>query len=124
MIANTTLNTLLLIATGSSTGALVRYLVGQAMRKVNDDSFPWGTWIVNVLGSLLLSMLSLGFSPGHLTDWKFILGSGFCGGFTTFSTMSAEAVSLFRSRPTLCIIYLGSSLAFGFVLAWAAQWWF
>lgn len=120
-----TLAATLLVGFGSSIGALARYWVGRAITHVNNHTFPWGTWIVNVAGTLLLGIFSEFFTVlHHHPDWWLILGTGFCGGFTTFSTMSVEAVTLFRSQRILGIIYLGSSLALGLVLAWIAEWWF
>lgn len=119
-----TFNTMVFVGIGSSAGALSRYMVGQTLSKMGNRQFPWGTWVVNVAGTLMLGLFSQLFGQGHpSSNWELILGTGFCGGFTTFSTMSAEAVSLFRQRPILGVIYVGSSLAFGFVLAWGAELW-
>ena len=113
-----------LVGGGSAAGAVARFSLGNAVAKVNNSNFPWGTWLVNMLGTLLLGLFFEVFSVlHHDPDWWLLLGAGFCGGFTTFSTMSVEAVKLFRQRLWLGFVYLGSSLAVGFILAWTTKWW-
>lgn len=114
----------LLVGLGSAVGALARYSLGNAITRVNNSQFPWGTWIINMLGTLLLGLFFNEFSVLHRDpDWWLILGTGFCGGFTTFSTMSIETVKLLRQRALLGVVYLGSSLALGFIIAWMTKWW-
>lgn len=114
----------ILVGGGSAFGAVIRYSMGNAISKVNNSEFPWGTWIINMLGTLLLGLFFQEFAMlHHDTGWWLLLGTGFCGGFTTFSTMSAETVNLLKNRILLGIVYLGSSLALGFILAWATKWW-
>lgn len=115
---------ILLVAIGSSSGAVARYVIGQSVAKVNNSIFPWGTWIINIIGTLLLGIFTQLFSVlNHDINWLLLLGTGFCGGFTTFSTMSVEAIRLFRTKFLLGIVYLGSSLALGLTLAFMTQWW-
>lgn len=115
---------MLLAVGGSACGAVCRYASGEAIAKVNHSDFPWATWLVNMMGTLLLGLFTIELTRLHNhPDWYLLLGTGFCGGFTTFSTMSVEAVQLFKKQALLGIVYLGSSLAFGLVLAWATQWW-
>jgi len=115
----------ILVGSGSAVGALARYSLGNAIVKINNSEFPWSTWIINMLGTLLFGLFFNAFSiVHHDTNWWLLLGTGFCGGFTTFSTMSVETIQLLKSRVSLGILYLGSSLALGFVLAWITKWWF
>ena len=114
----------ILVGSGSAFGAVARYSMGNAIAKVNNSEFPWGTWIINMLGTLLLGLFSMAFSTRyHDVNWWLLLGTGFCGGFTTFSTMSVEIVTLVRRRILFGIVYVGSSLALGFILAWVTSWW-
>lgn len=114
----------ILVGCGSAIGALTRYAIAQAISRVNNSEFPWGTWIVNMLGTLLLGLFFEEFYVLHYDpNWWLLFGTGFCGAFTTFSTMSAESIQLFKNRFSLGILYLGSSLAVGFVLAWMTEWW-
>lgn len=74
----------LLVAAGAAVGAPLRFLVGRRY----DATLPWGTFLVNVLGSFLLgliSALSLGQNAAAL------LGIGFCGGFTTYSALAVQS---------------------------------
>jgi len=114
----------ILAGVGSAGGALARYAVGRAIAKVNNSEFPWGTWIINMLGTLLLGLFFQFFDVWHhnLNLW-ILFGAGFCGGFTTFSTMSMETVQLFQTRRMMAILYVGSSLALGIILAWMTRWW-
>lgn len=98
----------LLIALGGGVGALVRFLVGEALPSA---SFPWSTFLVNVVGCALLAIVT---SPTRPKSWHRVLGTGFCGGLTTFSTFSVEIATLTNDgRPALAITYLLASLAVG-----------
>jgi fluoride exporter len=114
-----------LVGIGSAVGALSRYGIGQWLAKVNRSPFPWGTWLMNVMGTWLFGVLAQLLTVRyHHPFWWLLSGTGFCGGFTTFSTMSVESVVLFRRDPKLAILYLASSLALGLFFAWTARWWF
>lgn len=111
----------LLVGVGSAVGAVARYGVSALIAHVNKSVFPWGTWLINVVGTVLLGLFTIGLQASH--DLLLLLGTGFCGGFTTFSTMSVEMVTLFRSNRFLSIFYLFSSLGVGLILAWLIQLW-
>lgn len=112
------------VAVGSAFGAVSRYGCGQWIAKFNRSSFPWATWLVNMTGTLLLGLFYQAFAAAHShPDLWLLSGTGFCGGFTTFSTMSVEAVTLFRQKFVLGLVYLGSSLAIGLMIAWVTIWW-
>lgn len=109
---------------GSAVGAVARYSLGKVISRVNNSTFPWGTWIINMLGTLLLGLVFQEFVVVHHNpSWWLILGTGFCGGFTTFSTMALETVQLLRTRLVLGLIYLSTSLAVGLILAWMTTLW-
>ncbi len=98
----------LLIAAGGGVGAVIRYLVDEALPSA---SFPWSTFVVNIVGCALLAVVT---SPTQPKGRQRVLGTGFCGGLTTFSTFSVEIASLTNDgRPTLAITYLLLSLALG-----------
>ncbi|MGI5271450.1 fluoride efflux transporter FluC [Nonomuraea sp. CA-218870] len=83
--------TALLVVLGAAVGAPLRYVVDRAVRARHDSMFPWGTLLVNVAGSALLGFLvALPVGPG----WSALLGSGFCGALTTYSTLGHETVRL------------------------------
>lgn len=89
--------TLVAVALGGALGAVSRYVLGSWIQGMAGGSFPWGTWTVNALGSLLL-----GFAMVWLTETlasaelRLFVAMGFLGSFTTFSTFSLETVELVR----------------------------
>jgi fluoride exporter len=90
--------TVLLVAAGAAVGAPLRYVLDRAVRSRHDSAFPWGTLVVNVLGSLVLGVLvGLPAAP-----WlSALLGVGFCGALTTYSTFGHETLRLLRNRTYL-----------------------
>jgi fluoride exporter len=83
--------TLLLVALGAAVGAPLRYLTDRLVQSWHDSLFPWGTWAVNVAGSFVLGLLVAGSVSGPAMA---MLGTGFCGALTTYSTFSYETVRL------------------------------
>ncbi len=76
-------------------GAPARYLVDGAISSRIESRFPWGTFVINATGSLLLGFLTgLAIYHAFPTTPKIVLGTGFCGAYTTFSTFSFETVRL------------------------------
>jgi CrcB protein len=86
--------TALLVALGAAVGAPLRYLVDRFIQRRHDSLFPWGTFAVNVGGSFLLGLLVVT-SRG---PWLALLGTGFCGALTTYSTFGYETVRLLQER--------------------------
>ncbi len=79
----------------AAVGAPVRYLVDGAIAERAEGVFPWGTFVINASGSLLLGALTgLGLYHAFPKVPKVILGTGFCGSYTTFSTFTYETVEL------------------------------
>lgn len=98
----------LLIAIGGSIGALVRYLVAEA---VPAASFPWSTFAVNVAGCALLAVVT---APTRPKSQQRVLGTGFCGGLTTFSTFTVEIALLSNDgQLSIAILYLIASFGVG-----------
>jgi CrcB protein len=90
--------TALLVALGAAIGAPLRYLTDRYMLVRFGDGFPWGTLAVNVAGSFVLGLvLGLPLSAGTVA----LLGTGFCGALTTYSTFSWEILGLARRREIL-----------------------
>jgi fluoride exporter len=79
----------------AAVGAPLRYLVDGAIGDRTQGTFPWGTFVVNASGSLLLGFLTgLALYHAFPKTPKVILGTGFCGAYTTFSTFTFETVRL------------------------------
>jgi fluoride exporter len=86
--------TALLVALGAAVGAPLRWWVDQHVRRRAGDAFPCGTLLINVAGSLVLGVV-LGATAGR-SDGQVValVGTGFCGGFTTFSSFGFETFRL------------------------------
>jgi CrcB protein len=81
--------------TAGAIGAPARYLLDCAITDRTVGAFPWGTFVVNVTGSFLLGILTgLGLSHGFPKVPRVVLGTGFCGAYTTSSTFTFETVRL------------------------------
>ncbi|MEW1956746.1 CrcB family protein [Kineococcus sp. NPDC059986] len=87
---------ILLVTLAGGLGAAARFVLDGAVRTRWPSQFPWGILLVNVLGSLLLGFLTGLVLEGGDPQWRLVLGVGFCGGFTTFSTALTDTVRLAR----------------------------
>lgn len=87
----------LMIALGAAVGAPARYLTDRAVQTRHDTVFPWGTLAVNAAASLLFGGL-VGAGPQLSASAMALLGTGFCGALSTFSTFSYETVRLIEDR--------------------------
>ena len=91
--------TVLLVLLGGALGAPVRYVVDLMVQSRHDSVLPWGTFVVNAAGSLVLGATAGGVAAAGGPDWVLTLaGTGFCGALTTFSTFSFETVRLAEER--------------------------
>lgn len=110
--------TVALVMLAGAAGAVARFVVDAAVQRRGDGSYPWGTFWINVSGSLALGLI-WGWADhhsqsAHAGDLRTIAGTGFCGAFTTFSAFSVEAVRLIGSgRYATAGRYVATSLAVG-----------
>lgn len=110
------------VGLGSALGSALRYLVSLASYATLGPAFPWGTLVVNLLGSWLIAafaahaVLRVG---GSVARWQPFLVAGFCGGFTTFSLFGLETLHLLeRGRPGLALLYVALSVPLWLAAAW------
>lgn len=106
---------------GSAIGGGCRFLVSKVVTENTASVFPWGTFAVNLAGSLLIGILfglaerGVSLSP----QMKALLITGFCGGFTTFSTFAHENYLLLNdSRFWIVFLYASLSFVLGLLLAY------
>ncbi len=107
--------TLLEVGAGGMLGAPARYLLDQFVSTRTEGSFPWGTFVVNLTGALLLGFV-VGLSVHHRLGPApvALVGTGFCGAYTTFSTFTYETVALMaEGRHLSALCNAGGSLVLG-----------
>jgi CrcB protein len=111
--------TALLVFAGGAVGAPARYLADRFVQSRHRIRFPFGTLAVNLVGCFLLGLLAGGAAhSGWSANTIALLGTGFCGGLTTFSTFSVEAVDLARLRMRARAVgYVALSAGAGVALA-------
>ena len=95
------------IALGAVVGASARYFISGYIAKVFSSSFPYGTLIINVTGSLLLGFFLVWTSEQVLVDarWRLLIAIGFCGSYTTFSSYAFETFALFEQGRWLLVTW-------------------
>ena len=93
-----TIRNIIAVGAGSFIGGIARYLVSLAMKGIS-KGFPWATVLVNLIGCLIIGLLwgFLSRNASESTSWGLFLTVGLCGGFTTFSTFSKEALTMLQT---------------------------
>lgn len=111
------------VAAGGALGSVARYGVGNAARGLV-PGWPWGTLLVNVLGSLLIGLLFAWFAARPAADTlRLGLITGVLGGFTTFSAFSIETLELLRSGGSLAALgYVAATLVLGLAACAVGLW--
>jgi fluoride exporter len=109
------MTSLLMVGAGGFLGSVTRYVTVYFVDRKMNALFPYGTLTVNILGSFILGLV-LGItyktpSPGN-SNWKLFLTTGFCGGFTTFSTFALDNINLLEQKVAgVSALYIIASLA-------------
>ena len=112
---------LLMVAAGGAVGSVLRYLIGSGIHKNYPNFAPYGTFIVNVSGCLLIGLLMGWLAAQKLVNpqLQLLLIAGFCGSFTTFSTFAHEAnLLVLQEKPLQSLLYLVLSVVVGMGLAY------
>jgi CrcB protein len=103
---------------GGAAGAVSRYLLDGFVQGRTKRVFPWGTFVVNASGSLVLGVLTgLALEHGLSATTKTVLGTGFCGAFTTFSTFAFETVRLAEEGESrMAVVNVAANVVVGTVV--------
>ncbi|MFJ9031803.1 fluoride efflux transporter CrcB [Streptomyces sp. NPDC102274] len=104
----------LLVVAGAAIGAPLRFLTDRSVQRGHDTVFPWGTFAVNVVGCLILGLLTGAVAAGAASSrTQLFLGTGLCGALTTYSTFSYETLRLVEDGAKLYAVanVLGSVVA-------------
>lgn len=111
---------LLMIFLGGGFGSILRYIVAKSITQQFETSFPLGTLTVNVVGSFLIGLILASLEKYHWhPSLGYLLVTGFCGGFTTFSTFAYENYVQLKSDNYLAVFsYTFISLLWGFSATW------
>jgi len=114
------IKTLLLVGSGGFLGSTLRYLFSRYVESTWLSSFPYGTFGVNIIGCLIIGAI-YGLSIRNLasTETRLLVATGFCGGFTTFSSFSYEFLTLLQDGQLwYAFLYSFGSLAAGLLAVW------
>lgn len=112
----------LIVGIGGFAGSALRYGIGVWSLNWN-IIIPSGTLLVNLLGSLILGMLFGYFGRNSSLNWELLLMTGFCGGFTTFSTFSLDLLKMMRDSMIYQAFIYGTISIFGGLLLCLAGFW-
>ncbi len=110
---------ILLVGAGGFIGSIARYLLSDAVQSKLLTSFPFGTMTVNVLGCFVIGIIyALSETANLAPEYRILIATGFCGGFTTFSSFSFETLTLLQDNQYLyAMLYAGLSLVLGLMAA-------
>jgi fluoride exporter len=108
------------VGLGGIFGALSRYSLGKWVTSKIVTTFPLGTWIINISGAFALGILVYMHTHHLLLEWAWnLLGVGYLGAYTTFSTFGYETLQLMEKRDYLkAVYYVFSSVLLGISFAW------
>lgn len=114
--------TLFIVGAGGFLGSVARYYASQLVFRYFPTSFPYGTLLVNITGCFIIGIIYALSAKGNIVspEWRLFLATGFCGGFTTFSSFAYENVALLRDGELFyTFMYLAASIIIGFLAAYA-----
>jgi CrcB protein len=115
---------ILLVGLGGSIGSILRYVCQRWFSLNYPHHFPWGTFVVNISGCLLIGIFwGLSFKSFTTNEnWKLFLMTGLCGGFTTFSAFTLESIGLLKDqRPGYFFSYVIGSVVLGLLATYAGM---
>ena len=110
------LRTILIVGTGGFIGSVMRYLVQVFVEKGLSSTFPWGTFVANIVGSLIIGIVFGLAEKGNVlsAEWRMFLAVGICGGFTTFSSFAYNNLNMIKEGAFGQLLWnVGGSLFLG-----------
>lgn len=115
---------MLIAGLGGFVGTCLRFLTGKIFHFAGAAAFPWGTFTVNLVGSFIIGIFFGLAEKTHLISpsMNVFLITGFCGGFTTFSSLADDMYLLLQHKQWLNFgLYVGLSFALGLLLVWLGR---
>jgi CrcB protein len=111
-----TFKNILYVGFGGLIGSMSRFMLSVYISKLFDNSFPIATMVINIIGSALIGIIFGLFDRGNIItpELRLFLATGFCGGFTTFSTFSYELMKLIQDGE---IVYAGTYIILSVVFS-------
>ncbi len=112
------------VGLGGCIGSCARYLLSNLISASTSSSFPWATFTINVVGSFVIGIVYALSARSVLSfELRLFLATGICGGFTTFSTFSAETLILVRDGALFpAFLYVAGSVLAGLAATFVAMW--
>lgn len=115
---------IMLVGIGGGGGSIMRFIIQQYALPLRPGTFPWATFIVNITGCLIIGVLyGLAEKTSFLTpQWRLLLATGFCGGYTTFSAFAYEnSIVLKTGNISMAAIYAVASVILGILGVFAGS---
>lgn len=112
---------IILVGLGGGAGSIARFLCQKFVYEWYPHPFPLGTFLVNISGCFLIGIFYELAEKGNLLtpEWRILLTTGFCGGFTTFSTFAYENINLLRNGDIMYfMLYIIASVILGILATW------
>jgi fluoride exporter len=118
------LKNILLIGLAGGVGSIARFICQKYLYEWNPHPFPFGTFLVNIVGCFLIGIFYGISEKGSILtpEWRLLLTSGFCGGFTTFSSFAYENIGLIKRGDFLYFgLYTAGSVLLGLLATYCGM---